>query len=105
MRRMLNNFEMRIFRRDVRHIYTYIDIEKISIEHTSVGLASARPNNWGEPERAPHRRVECSQSIYYVCIYFGTSVTRAPPYTLYAVRDIFRRPHEETSALSGIPRA
>ena len=31
----------------------------------------------------------------------GTSVTRAPPYTLYAVRDIFRRPHEETSALSG----
>ena len=44
MRRMLNNFEMRIFRRDVRHIYTYIDIEKISIEHTSVGLASARPN-------------------------------------------------------------
>ena len=39
-------------------------------------------------------------------MYFGTSVTRAPPYTLYAVRDIFRRPHEETSsALSGIPRA
>ena len=22
--------------------------------------------NWGEPERAPHRRVERSQSIYYV---------------------------------------
>ena len=46
MRRMLNNIEMRIFRRDVRHIYIYIyiDIEKISIEHTSVGLASARPN-------------------------------------------------------------
>ena len=21
--------------------------------------------NWGEPERAPHRRVACSQSIYY----------------------------------------
>ena len=32
---------------------------------------------------------------------YGTSVTRAPPYTLYAVRDIFRRPHEETSAFSG----
>ena len=44
MRRMLNNFEMRIFRRDVRHIDIYIYIEKISIEHTSVGLASARPN-------------------------------------------------------------
>ena len=40
---MLNNFEMRIFRRDVRHIDIYIYIEKISIEHTSVGLASARP--------------------------------------------------------------
>ena len=60
MRRMLNNFEMHIFRRDVRHIqrYIYIYIEKISIEHTSVGLASARPNYtsdmqglvWGEPE-------------------------------------------------------
>ena len=44
MRRMLSNFEMRIFRRDVRHIDIYIYIEKISIEHTSVGLASARPN-------------------------------------------------------------
>ena len=44
MRRMLNNFEMRIFRRDVRDIHRYIYIEKISIEHTSVGLASARPN-------------------------------------------------------------
>ena len=44
MRRMLNNFEMRIFRRDVREIHRYIYIEKISIEHTSVGLASARPN-------------------------------------------------------------
>ena len=61
---------------------------------------------WGEPERAPHRRVECSQSIYGgIYIYYGTSVTRAPLYTLYAVRDIFQRPHEETSALSGIPRA
>ena len=45
MRSMLNNFEMRIFRRDVRHIH----IEKISIEHTSVGLASARPNYDGVP--------------------------------------------------------
>ena len=23
---------------------------------------------WGEPERAPHRRVECSQSIYGIYI-------------------------------------
>ena len=39
--------------------------------------------NWGEPERAPHRRVERSQSIYYYYYYYyyhyyGTYVTRAP---------------------------
>ena len=38
---------------------------------------------WGEPERAPHRRVECSQSIYVWYIYYGTSVTRAPLYVTY----------------------
>ena len=43
--------------------------------------------------------------MYYYIYMYGTSVTRAPLYTLYAVRDIFRRPHEETSALYGIPRA
>ena len=32
---------------------------------------------------------------------YGTSVTRASLYILYAVRDIFRRPYEEISALSG----
>ena len=32
-------------------------------------------------------------------VYYGTSVTRAPLYTLYS--NSFRRPHEETSALSG----
>ena len=32
--------------------------------------------------------------------YVRTYVSRAPLYALYAVRDIFRRPHEETSALS-----
>ena len=46
------------------------------------------------------------RNLYNImCIYiimYGTSVTRAPLYTLYAVRDIFRRPHEETSALYGI---
>ena len=32
---------------------------------------------------------------YGIMVYYGgTSITRAPPYTLYAVRDIFRRPHE-----------
>ena len=31
--------------------------------------------SWGEPERAPHRRVECLQSII---IYYGMSVTHAP---------------------------
>ena len=45
-------------------------------------------SNWGEPERAPHRRVERSQSIYYYYYYhyyyyyyyyyYGTYVTRAP---------------------------
>ena len=54
--------------------------------------AQARPKNvlhsssyyWGEPERAPHRRVERSQSIYVLCIIYGTSVTRAPLYTMYS---------------------
>ena len=42
-------------------------------------------NYWGEPERAPLRRVECSQSIYYD----GTFVTRAPLYNnLHSVRNI-----------------
>ena len=27
-------------------------------------------NYWGEPERAPHRRVERSQSIYYYYYYY-----------------------------------
>ena len=80
---------------------------------------------WGEPERAPHRRDERSQSIY-VCI-IGASLSephidelhvrnlyiyvlwyimvRPSPARRYiqctATRDIFRRPHEETSALSG----
>ena len=41
-------------------------------------------NNWGEPERAPHRRVERSQSIYYVfCMVRRTSVTRGPPYIIF----------------------
>ena len=38
---------------------------------------------WGEPERAPHRRVARSQSIYILYMY-GTSVTRAPLYTMYS---------------------
>ena len=45
---------------------------------------------------------ERSELIPCIYIYvWYTSVTRAPLYTLYAVRDIFQRPHEETSALSG----
>ena len=40
---------------------------------------------WGEPERAPHRRVARSQSIYvYIIMVYGTSVTRAPLYTMYS---------------------
>ena len=45
-----------------------------------------------EPQR-PHRRVECSQSIYVWYVRQQSFST--------ATRDIFRRPHEETSALSG----
>ena len=55
---------------------------------------------WGEPERAPLRRVECSQSII-ICIY----MVRPSPTRRYihctATRNIFRRSHEETSAFSG----
>ena len=58
---------------------------------------------WGEPERAPHRRVECSQSIYGG-IYIMVRPSPARRYShihCTATRDIFRRPHEETSALPG----
>ena len=83
-------------------------------------------HNWGEPERAPHRRVECSQSIYVYIYYWGEPeraphrrVERSQSIYIYimvvvvrpsparrhihctATRDIFRWPHEETSALSG----
>ena len=33
--------------------------------------------NWGEPERAPHRRVECSQSIYGGIYIYILDVCRA----------------------------
>ena len=33
--------------------------------------------NWGEPERAPHRRVECSQSIYVYIYFIGASLIGA----------------------------
>ena len=56
-----------------------IDFAEMHADHI---VSSGSPHNnvlhfssWGEPERAPHRRVECSQSIYY---YYGTYVTRAP---------------------------
>ena len=48
-------------------------------------------NNWGEPERAPHRRVERSQSIYY---YYYICMVRPSPARRYrdctGVRDIFQ---------------
>ena len=56
--------------------------------------------SWGEPERAPHRRVECSQSIYVWYIMVRPSPARRYIHCT-ATRTIFRRPHEETSALSG----
>ena len=54
-----------------------------------------RSCNWGEPERAPHRRDKRSQSIYFVYIYYGTSVTRAPLYILYSRSLWFYGPHEK----------
>ena len=65
-------------------------------------LIPCNDNNWGEPERAPHKRDGCSQSImvrmsparhYMHC-------TQCAIYSRGRV-NIFRRPHEETSALSG----
>ena len=32
----------------------------------SIASSCEQRCNWGEPERAPHRLVECSQSIYYI---------------------------------------
>ena len=63
-------------------------------------------HSWGEPERAPHRRVARSQSIYICIMIYGIwYMVRPSPARRYiqctATRDIFRRPHEETSALSG----
>ena len=36
---------------------------------------------WGEPERAPHRREVHARFLYIYIYIYGTSVTRAPPYT------------------------
>ena len=55
---------------------------------------------WGEPERAPHRRVERSQYIYIYIIMVRPSPARRYIHCT-ATRDIFRWPHEGTSALSG----
>ena len=66
-----------------------IDFAEMHADHI---VSSGSPHNvlhfssyyyyWGEPERAPHRRVERSQSIYYYYYYYyhyyGTYVTRAP---------------------------
>ena len=55
---------------------------------------------WGEPELAPHRRVECSQSIYY---YYYVWYVRHPRYAIYIVQQLAiysGGPHEETYALS-----
>ena len=49
---------------------------------------------------APHRRVACSQSIYYdICMVRPSPARRYIQCT--ATRNIFRRPHEESSAHSG----
>ena len=63
-------------------IYFSIVLVKIGYQ----GLSYISAIIWGEPERAPHRRVERSQSIYYYYYYYyyyyvymyGMSVTHAP---------------------------
>ena len=62
----------------------------------------ALPKSIGASLSEPHIDELHVRNLYIIIIYCGT---RAPLYALYTMRDIFRRPHEETSALSGIPRA
>ena len=42
-----------------------------------MGMQVYKCYNWGEPERAPHRRYNCAISYIMVVVY-GTTVTRAP---------------------------
>ena len=44
-------------------------------------------HNWGEPERAPHRRVERSQSIYVYIMYYIWYV-RHPRAAIYNVQQL-----------------
>ena len=37
---------------------------------------------WGEPERAPHRRVECTQSFFFLFFFIMVRTSPAPLYTL-----------------------
>ena len=70
---------------------TFVDYSLVppTVTEPLNSLYSNQSDYWGEPERAPHRRVECSQSIYvyiyilYIIMY-GTSVTRVPLYKLYS---------------------
>ena len=41
-------------------------------------------HNWGEPERAPHKRYSCAQIIYYILWYVG----HAKLYPQYGSMDI-----------------
>ena len=60
---------------------------------------------WGEPERAHIDELNVRNLYYYILYIIMVRTSPASLYALYAVRDIFQRPHEETYALSGIPRA
>ena len=53
---------------------------------------------WGEPTYIDELNV---RNLYIYVYYYGTSVTARRYIQCTATRDIFRRPHEETSALSG----
>ena len=76
--------------------------------------AGVKGINWGEPERAPHKRFRCARILYvcyiviyiiYIYIYSGiyvrTSPARLRMHSAHGARYIptpTSRPHERTSA-------
>ena len=66
------------------HVY------KLNVSREKSDVSSETTRNWGEPERAPHRRDIHARIVYiYVCMYvcmYGTTVTRGAAHTQYTVR-------------------
>ena len=64
-----SNFDT-VEREVLRHYQKFGDTE---LNFPSIGrILTPHRNNWGEPERAPHRRVCCGICLYYIyIIYFS----------------------------------